>query len=108
MTVRGTGEVDVDHWRSGEHNRYTGTLDRAERERIDEELAALDVTHLAPSRNVYRPDEQTITVELRRGDEVLHHADLPAGDRDSDERLDRLMRIYDDLVTQVSGGVAPR
>lgn len=106
VTVRGTGEVQVDHWRSGEHQRYTSTLDRAELERLDGELAALEVTRLEPSRNVYRPDEQTVTVELRRGDEVLHHADLPAGDRDSDARLDRLMNVYDDLAARVSEGAA--
>jgi hypothetical protein len=108
VSVHGTGDVEVDHWRSGEHTRYTSTLDPAELERLDRELADLDVARLAPARNTYRPDEQTVTVELRRGDEVLHHADLPAGDRESDDRLDRLMTIYDDLVTRVSGGVAPR
>jgi hypothetical protein len=108
VSVHGTGDVEVDHWRSGEHTRYTSTLDRPELEALDGELAPVDVTHLAAARNVYRPDEQTVTVELRRGDEVLHHADLPAGDRESDDRLDRLMTIYDDLVTRVSGGVVPR
>ena len=44
---------------------------------VVKELDALGVTRLAPARNVYRPDEQTVTVELRRGDEVIHHADLP-------------------------------
>jgi hypothetical protein len=108
VAVHGTGDVEVDHWRSGEHRRYASTLDRAELQRLDDELAALEVTRLAPARDVYRPDEQTVTVELRRGDDVLHHADLPAGDRDSDAGLDRLMRIYDDLVERVSGGLAPR
>jgi hypothetical protein len=108
ITVRGTGDVEVDHWRSGEHQRYTSTLDRDELQRLDGGLDALGVTRLAPARNVYRPDEQTVTVELRRGEEVLHHADLPAGDRESDPGLDRLMTLYDDLVTRVSDGKAPR
>jgi hypothetical protein len=52
VSVRGTGDVEVDHWRSGEHQRYTSTLDRAELQRLDGELDAVGVTRLAPARNV--------------------------------------------------------
>ena len=108
LAVNGVGVAEVDHRRSGEFRRYSERLSREEIEQLAADLTALGFTELESSRGEYQPDEQTVTLELRKGDDVLHHADLPAGDREIDARLDRLMTLWNALVERVTDGDLPR
>jgi hypothetical protein len=107
LTVRGDGAVAVEHWRSGEHATYAATLAPAELKALGSELAELGITGLSSSRTNYARGEETISIELRRAGEVLHHADVPAGERAENERLDQLMRVVERLVERVTDGELP-
>jgi hypothetical protein len=107
LTLHGDGAVDVEHWRSGEHATYSQTLDHEELQRVSRELAELEIEGLSSSRTHFARGEETITIELKRADEILHHAELPAGDRNENERLDALMGVYERLVERVTAGELP-
>ena len=108
LSVGGDGAAIVDHRRDGEHRRYTGTLGRDELARLGAELAELGFARLERSRSNFARGEETVTIELRRGGDVLHHADLPEGDRYDDPRLDRIIQRYEEVVQQVTDGDLPR
>ena len=103
LRVHGDGAAEVEHRRSGEHGEYAGTLDPRELTELGAALDAAGFTTLAPDRTTTRPDEHLVTLELRRGDEVLHHALLPEGD----DRLDGLLVGYRLVVEQVTDGALP-
>jgi hypothetical protein len=103
LRVHGDGAVEVAHRRSGEHSEYTGTLDPGELAALGAELDRAGFTTLAPERTTLRPDEQPVTLELRRGDEVLHREQLPQGD----DRLEGILAAYRRVVEQVTDGALP-
>jgi hypothetical protein len=107
LTVHGSGAVEVDNRRSGRHQRYTGRLDPDDLAAFCDEMAGLGLTTLSSTRTTYEMGEATVTIELRDGDAVLHHADLPADDRFANDGLDRLVRAYDALVSRVTDGALP-
>ncbi len=107
LTVHGSGTVEVDNRRSGHHRQYRGRLGPAELAAFGDELAELGLTTLASDRTRYEMGEATVTIELRDGDTVLHHADLPADDRFSSDGLYRLVRAYDTLVSKFTDGALP-
>lgn len=103
LRVHGTGAVEVEHRRSGEHGEYAGTLDPDELAELGAELDRAGFTTLAPDRTTSQPDEHPVTLELRRGDEVLHREQLPQGD----DRLDPILAAYRRVVERVTDGALP-
>ena len=103
LRVHGDGAVAVEHRRSGEHGEYAGRLDAGELAELGAELDRAGFATLAPDRTKSRPDEHLVTLELRRGDGVLHRAQLPQGD----DRLDDLLGAYRRVVEQVTDGALP-
>ena len=102
LIVEGSGAVAVRHRRAGEERRYTGTLEPAELERLAGRLAELGYESLATVDRDQRRDELTVTLSLRRGGEEVHRAEIPAGDRADDPRLDGVMAEYESLVDRVT------
>ena len=107
LSVHGSGTVEIDNRRSGRHQRYTGQLDPGDLAAFGDEMAELGLTTLSSGRKTYEMGETTVTIELRNGDTVLHHADIPGDDRFSNDRLDRLVRAYDKLVSRFTDGALP-
>ena len=107
LTVDGAGAVDVRHRRAGEERHYSGKADRARLEALVERAAGVGLDSDAPRRTVLQPDEGTVTLELRRGDEVLAQRAIPEGDRHDDERLDGLLHAYEELVADATDGALP-
>lgn len=103
LRVHGSGAVEVEHRRSGEHSDYSGSLDDSELAELGAELARNGFTTLSPDRTTVQPDEHPVTLELRRGDEVLHREELPRGD----DRLDGILAAYRRVVEQVTDGALP-
>jgi hypothetical protein len=103
LRVHGGGAVEVEQRRSGEHSEYTATLGADELRALGVELARNGFTTLAPDRTSSQPDEHSVTLELRRGDERLHREQLPQGD----DRLDGILAAYRRVVEQVTGGALP-
>jgi hypothetical protein len=103
LRVHADGAVAVEHRRSGEHGEYAGTLAPGQLAALGAELDRAGFTTLAPERTTARPDEHLVTLELRRGDEVLHRAQLPQGD----DRLADLLAAYRRVVEHVTGGALP-
>lgn len=104
LEVHADGAAAVEHRRSGEHRRYEGRLAPGEFERFD----ALGLPEMRPSRTEYRMDEATVSIEVREGDGIVHQADLPAGDRETDDRLDALLTLMSAVVERVTEGDLPR
>jgi hypothetical protein len=100
LRVHGNGAAEVEQRRSGEHTSYAGTVDAAA---LGTELDRAGFTTLAPERTTSRPDEHLVTLELRRGDEILHREQLPQGD----DRLDGILAAYRRVVEQVTDGALP-
>jgi hypothetical protein len=107
LTVHGSGAVEVDNLRAGHEAHYSGRLERPEVEAFGEEMAELGLTTLSSDRTRYEMGETTVTIEVRDGDTVRHHADLPADERFSDDRLGRLVEIYEKLVSRFTDGALP-
>ncbi|MGZ8647998.1 MAG: hypothetical protein ACXW08_05125, partial [Solirubrobacteraceae bacterium] len=103
LRVHGGGAVEVEHRRSGEHGEYAGALDPGELAALGAELDRGGFTTLAPDRTTTRPDEHLVTLELRRGDDVLHREQLPQGD----DRLDGVLAAIRRVVEQVTDGALP-
>jgi hypothetical protein len=107
LTVDGAGAADVRHRRAGEERHYRGTLDRPALEALIGRLRESGLDAERPRRTVYEPDEHSVTVALRRGDEELYTAAIPEGDRHDDDRLDALLGEYERLVAQLTDGALP-
>ena len=107
LTVHGSGAVEVDNRRAGRQVQYTGRLDPRDVAAFGEEMAELGLTRLSSGRKAYEVGETTVTIELRDGDPVLHHADLPADDRYSNDGLSRLVQTYETLVRRFTDGALP-
>ena len=105
LTVNGAGRAEVLHRRAGEERTYSATLPR---ERVAELAGALaDARLTGPRRSELKPDELTTTLRVRRGDELLSDVEVPGGERHEDERLDRVMRLYEELVAEVTDAALP-
>ena len=103
LRVHGSGAVEVEHRRSGEHGEYDGTLDAGELAELGAELDRAGFTTLAPDRTTLRPDEHAARLELRRGDDMLHRQEMPQGD----DRLDGILAAYRRVVEQITDGALP-
>jgi hypothetical protein len=102
LTVDGSGAVEVRHRRAGEEHRYAGTLSPDELARFAARLAELGYANLATVARMQERDELTVTLSIRRRDEVVHRAEIPSGERDDDPRLAGVMAEYESLVDRVT------
>ena len=107
LTVRGSGDVEVLHRRSGQERRYSATFGPDRVARLSAKLVELGLTSPRAKPSVIGRDEGVTTLTLRRGDEVLHRVELAGGERHQDERLDGAMRLYEELVAEVTDGALP-
>lgn len=103
LRVNGSGAIEVEHNRSGEHTDYAGMLSSDELVGFGDELARNGFTTLTPDRTTRQPDEHPVTLELRSGSEVLHHERLPEGD----DRLAGILAAYRRMVERVTDGALP-
>jgi hypothetical protein len=103
LRLHGSGAVEVEQRRSGEHSEYTATFGADELVALGVELARNGFTTLTRDRTTSQPDEHSVTLELRRGDEVLHREQLPEGD----DRLEGILAAYRRVVERVTGGALP-
>jgi hypothetical protein len=107
LTVHGSGAVEVDNRRAGHETHYSGQLEPSEVASFGAEMAELGLTKLSSDRTRYEMGETTVTIEVRNGERVLHHADLPADDRFTDDGLGRVVEAYDELVGRFTDGALP-
>jgi hypothetical protein len=104
----GDGNVTVRQQLSGEEHDYSGRLDRERLRELADELADDDLTELARSDEAtVQPDDVPVTIRVLRDGAVLHQAELRHSDRWRDKRVDRLVRRYDALVSEVTDGALP-
>jgi hypothetical protein len=107
LTVHGSGAVEIDNRRAGSHQRYTGQLSPSETAAFGGEMASLGLVALSSDRTTYEMGEMTVTIEVRSGDRVVVHTDLPADERFSDDRVARLVGAYEGLVGRFTDGALP-
>ena len=107
LTVRGDGTVAIRQRRAGEEREYAGRIAPDRVRRLGEELADDELTELTDSGGSRLPDDVPITIRVLRNGDVLHEATVRHSDRWKDERLDRLVRRYDALVSEVTDGALP-
>jgi hypothetical protein len=107
LTVRGDGSVAVHQRRAGEERDYAGRIASDRVRRLGEELADDELTELTDSGGSRIPDDVPITIRVLRDGEVLHEATVRHSDRWKDERLDRLVRRYEALVSELTDGELP-
>jgi hypothetical protein len=107
LTMDGSGAVAVRHRRAGEETRYDATLGPAELAELVRRLDELGFAGLPSHERDYEPDEMTVTLALRRGEEIVREARVPEADRHDDGRLAAIMEEYDRLVERVTDGALP-
>lgn len=107
LAVRGDGATEVEHRRSGERERYAAQLPPARLAEIGERLADLGLLTLrAPDRPLV-PGETLVELTVRRGGETLHSARIPSDERYESDGLDGILGLYEDLVSEITGGTLP-
>lgn len=107
LTVHGSGDVDVLQLRSGVERDWHGRLADDRLHALADELAELDVVALRPREGGRDPDDDPVRLALRAGGEQVHEAHLWHADRFGDERLDRLLRRWQALTEEFTGGALP-
>jgi hypothetical protein len=107
LTVRGDGAVSVLQRRSGEEREYHGRLDAERIRRLADELASDELGELRDSGGDWEPDTFPVAIRIERAGELLHAASIRESDRWKDERLNRLVRRYDALVSELTDGQLP-
>ncbi len=107
LTVRGDGAVSVRQRRSGEEREYRGRLDAERMLRLAGELGAGELGELADGGGHLVPDDFPVTIRIERAGELLHAASIRESDRWKDERFNRVLRLYEALVEELTGGSPP-
>jgi hypothetical protein len=107
LTVRGDGAVSVRQRRSGEEREYRGRLDAERMRSLADELAADALGELTDSGGDRIPDDFPVAIRIERGGELLHATSIRASDRWKDERLNRVVRLYDALVAELTDDTLP-
>jgi hypothetical protein len=107
LTVRGDGTVTVRQRRSGEQRDYRARLDPERLRRLADELVANELVELEDSGGDVIPDDHGVTIRIERAGELLHTAWIRESDRSKDERLDRVVRLYDALVAELTDRELP-
>jgi hypothetical protein len=107
LRVHQGGSVEVDHRRAGEHRRYSGSLEPDELADFAQAMGEVGIDTLTSPRTTWAVGEDTLKIEVRDGDMVVHRAEIPADERYDDERVARVTAAYDRLVEQATGGELP-
>jgi hypothetical protein len=107
LRLHGSGDVEVIHSRAGDERRYEGRLEPERIREAGDRLAALGFDQLVERRAERGPDEGSVHLGLRRGDQILHAAELGGGLRHDDERLDEILRLYEGIVGETTEGLLP-
>jgi hypothetical protein len=107
LTVRGDGSVAIRQRRAGKERDYGRRLAPDRVRRLGEELADDELTELTDSGGSRMPDDVPITIRILRDGDVLHEATVRHSDRWKDERIDRVVRRYDALVSEITDGALP-
>jgi len=107
LCVQRDGSVEVDHRRAGEHRRYTGSLDTDERARFTQLMREVGIDTLTSPRTTWAMGEDTLRIEVRDGNRLVHSAEIPAGERYDDERVGRVTKAYDQIVERLTEGNLP-
>ncbi|MEO8689551.1 MAG: hypothetical protein ABI611_15235, partial [Solirubrobacteraceae bacterium] len=98
------GSVDVLNRRAGKEQRFGERLERAAIDALGGDLAGLEL----PGRGgPSEPDETAVKVAVRRDGGVISEGEAWDGRRYEDGRLDGLLRRFDAIVADVSGGKLP-
>lgn len=107
LQVRGDGEVTIHQHRAGGQRDYGGRIEADRVRRLGEELAADDLGDLRDSGGDRKPDDVPVRIRLARDGETLHDATVRHSDRWRDERLNRVIRRYEELVKELTDGALP-
>ena len=107
LAVSGDGSTRVVQRVAGEVHERDGRLDRETRDEFVHLLTANDLEALEPLGEPSPPGDVPVHVRVRRGDEVLHDTMLWHSERYRDGRLDAILRRWESLVSDLSGGQLP-
>ena len=107
LRVHQGGTVEVDHRRAGGHRQYTGSLEPDELASFVDAMGEAGIDTLTSPRTTWAVGEDTLQIELRDGDTVVHRAEIPADVRYDDERVERVTGAYVRIVERLTGGDLP-
>jgi hypothetical protein len=107
LRVHRGGSVGVDHRRAGEHRRYDGSLNADELAGFAQVMREVGIETLASPRTTWAMGEDTLRIEVRDGDTLVHRAEIPADERYDDERVGRVTKAYDQIVERLTEGNLP-
>jgi hypothetical protein len=107
LTLHGDGRIGVLNRSRGEERHFDLPADPARATELARELAALDLVELRAAEDPRPPGDVPIDVRVDLGGETLHHTELWHGDRWKDPRIDQLVRRFDALVEEATGGALP-
>lgn len=107
LRVHRGGAVEVDHRRAGEHRGYAGSLDRDQLAGFAQMMREVGIDTLTSARTTWAIGEDTLRIEVRDGDRLVHRAEIPADDRHDDERVGRVAKAYDQIVERLTAGNLP-
>lgn len=107
LVVDGDGSTHIVQRVAGEVHERDARLDRETHADLIHVLTANDLEALEPLGEPSPPGDVPVRVRVLRGDEVLHQAMLWHSERYRDGRLDAILRRWESLVSDLSGGQLP-
>lgn len=107
LTVGGDGAVRVVQRKTAGERTYEATWPRERLDAFGAELAGLGFCGLAAIPGGRKPGDTPMRIALMKDGEALCEAALWHGDRYKDPALDALIKRYDAVVSELSGGVLP-
>ncbi len=107
LFARGDGHVEIVNRAHGSERTFEASIVPDRIALLGRELADLGLTSLAPRQGNRLPGDVPVRVEVRRDGRTLHEADLWHGDRYEDPALDGVLKCYEPLVSEITGGELP-
>jgi rhodanese-related sulfurtransferase len=107
LVVDGTGAMRVLQLRSGAEREWEGRLGAERVAELSEELGELDLRSVSARAGGRDPDDDPVRLVLRSGADAAHEAQLWHADRFEDQRLDRLLRRWQELTEEITDGALP-
>lgn len=106
VAVRGDGSVAVRHRRRGREEGFDGSLDASAVAELGAALADLE-REPPPPAGEREPDDVAVAISVSRDGESLVERRIWYGDRFDHQGVDRLLRRYESIASEVSGGSLP-